>query len=51
MQPLHICIGPTIHIGRESWCLPYAGFSKYRIGEIPYLEFVCEGQICLWFIF
>ena len=26
MQPLQICIGPTICIGRESWCLPYAGF-------------------------
>ena len=26
MQPLEICIGPTIRIGRESWCLPYAGF-------------------------
>ena len=25
-QPLQICIGPTILIGRESWCLPYAGF-------------------------
>ena len=24
--PLQICIGPTIRIGRESWCLPYAGF-------------------------
>ena len=23
---LQICIGPTIRIGRESWCLPYAGF-------------------------
>ena len=21
-----MCIGPTIRIGRESWCLPYAGF-------------------------
>ena len=20
------CIGPSIRIGRESWCLPYAGF-------------------------
>ena len=20
------CIGPTIRIGQESWCLPYAGF-------------------------
>ena len=26
MQPLQICIVPTICIGRESWCLPYAGF-------------------------
>ena len=25
-QLLEICIGPTIHNGRESWCLPYAGF-------------------------
>ena len=28
MQPLQICIGPIIRIGRESWCLPYAGFYK-----------------------
>ena len=26
MRPLQFCIGPTIRIGRESWCLPYAGF-------------------------
>ena len=26
MQPLQVCIGPIIRIGRESWCLPYAGF-------------------------
>ena len=26
MQPLQNCIGPTIRIGRESWCLPYAEF-------------------------
>ena len=24
--PLQICIGPTIRIARESWCLPYAEF-------------------------
>ena len=30
MIPLQICIGPTIRIGRESWCLPYAGFSPTR---------------------
>ena len=29
MQPLQICIGPIIRIGRESWCLPYAGFFLY----------------------
>ena len=27
------CIGPTIRIGRESWCLPYAGFF-YMCSEI-----------------
>ena len=26
MQPLQNCIGPTILIGREILCLPYAGF-------------------------
>ena len=26
MLPLQICIGSTIRIGRESWCLPYVGF-------------------------
>ena len=26
MQPLKICICPSIRIGREIWCLPYAGF-------------------------
>ena len=38
MQPLQICIGPTIRIGRESWCLPYAGFffaqvANYLVGR------------------
>ena len=28
MQPLKICIGSTIRIGREILCLPYAGFKK-----------------------
>ena len=27
-QPLQNCIGPTIRIGREILCLPYAGFFK-----------------------
>ena len=30
MQPLQIFIGSTIPIGRESWCLPYAGFLALR---------------------
>ena len=37
MQPLQVCIGPIIRIGRESWCLPYAGFflmqNAYLIGS------------------
>ena len=34
MQPLQICIGPTIRIGRESWCLPYAEFLIIRVENI-----------------
>ena len=26
IKPLQNCIGPTIRIGQESWCLLYAGF-------------------------
>ena len=35
MQPLQICISPSIRIGRESWCLPYAGFLQkaFEISE------------------
>ena len=33
MQPLQICIGPIIRIGRESWCLPYAGFLLEKMYE------------------
>ena len=25
------CIGSTSRIGRESWCLPYAGFFYFRV--------------------
>ena len=28
MKPLKICISPTIRIGQEGWCLPYARFFK-----------------------
>ena len=30
MQPLENCIGPTIRIGREILCLPYAGFYHHK---------------------
>ena len=26
--------GPTIRIGQESWCLPYAGFFKWMVSLI-----------------
>ena len=32
-QPLQICIGSTIRIGRESWCLPYAGFLSFYLKQ------------------
>ena len=37
MQPLRNCNGPTIRIGREILCLPYAGFFaidlKYQLKQ------------------
>ena len=33
MQPVQICIGATMRIGQESWCLPYAGFLWNNIGN------------------
>ena len=47
-QPLQICIGPTVRIGRESWCLPYAGFIKQKLfnqtknGLLKYIIFVLK---------
>ena len=37
MQTLEICISPTIRIGREIQCLPYAGF--YISLEIEFFYF------------
>ena len=39
MQPLQICIGSPIRIGRESWSLPYEGFFKNNLFMI--LQFPC----------
>ena len=33
MQLLQSCIGPTIRIGQESWCLPQAVFFKKLRGK------------------
>ena len=40
MQPLQICIGPIIRIGRESWCLTYAGFFLLLFDWIPLMAVV-----------
>ena len=29
-----ICVGASISIGREIWCLPYAGFFFYKVVEL-----------------
>ena len=47
MQPLRNCNGPTIRIGREILCLPYAGFflyiiHKYEIFPLSYTSWSCE---------
>ena len=31
MQPVKNCIGPTIRIGQEILCIPYAGFFWYTV--------------------
>ena len=43
MQPLQICIGPTIHIGQESWCHPYAGFFLVVLENIYLEEIIGNG--------
>ena len=45
MQPLQICIGPTIRIGRESWCLPYAGFFLKETGIFLTFEIYELGRV------
>ena len=36
MQLLQNCIGPTIRIGRDSWCLPYAVFLDNKSEVEPF---------------
>ena len=47
MQPLQNCTGPTIRIGREILCLPYAGFFLNRT---PIFSFKLVFCICHWLI-
>ena len=43
MQPPQICIGPTIRIDRESWCLPYAGFFYLLVGNVMSILYQLSG--------
>ena len=47
MQPLQICIGPIIRIGRESWCLPYAGFFNAKLHFLVIFFIVLSFLLCL----
>ena len=38
MQPLQNCIGPTIRIGQEILCLPYAGFLSKKYPKEAFLS-------------
>ena len=50
MQPLQNCIGPTIRIGREILCLPYAGFLIVLIPKL-YMENCKSLRILSEYIF
>ena len=49
MQPLQICIGPTIRIGPVSWFLPYAGFLLYYNYKV-FCEVILSGLINLQYV-
>ena len=45
MRPLQNCIGPTIRIGREILCLPYAGFFSNVLYSLQgHTNFISLGQ-------
>ena len=51
MQSLQICIGPIIRIGRESWCLPYAGFLlNHSLRDHSQIMSAAEGGNGVWHI-
>ena len=45
MQPLQNCIGPTIRIGREILCLPYAGFFILILFSDKVVKLVGGGSV------
>ena len=50
MQPLQNCTGPTIRIGREILCLPYAGFLSCYLPNFSKTElgfFVVQNRVIL----
>ena len=47
MQRLQNCIGPTIRIGREILCLPYAGF--FYVVELAQGGPITMELPCLYF--
>ena len=46
MYPLKICIDPTIRIGRESWCLLYAGFFSLSFNKIGQSSGASRWRVC-----
>ena len=50
MQPLQICIGPTIRFSQESWCLPYAVFfcGPFKPYYCPLWGTLQGEGLCLW---
>ena len=46
MQLLQNCIGPTIRIGQESWCLLYAGFFVVTLKETMYECEATSTKLC-----
>ena len=48
MQLLQNCIGPTIRIGQESWCLPYAGFFCSALPRFWHRKGPHRRTLCSW---
>ena len=49
-QPLQNCINPTIRIGQEILCLPYAGFLNTHLPITYYTEQILSGNLFAFII-